>query len=174
MAGFTIIELMIVLVIMGVLIALAAPSFGQLWNNNRISSETNGIVADLALARSEVLKLGGSSLLTVCASTDGAKCSSTSDWSTGRLVFIESDPAGSVGVVDPYDVVTRKSGALDRVAATLSGFSTTGFVTYRASGAITSSTPGKIVVCKQGYVGREISVSVTGRTTVANTTGNCS
>ena len=174
MAGFTVIELMIALVILGVLIALAAPSFSQMWNNNRITSETNGIVADLASARSEVLKLGGASLLTVCASVDGATCSKTSDWSTGRLVVIESDPAGSVGVIDPYDVILRKSGALDRITATLSGVSTTGFVTYRATGAITSSTSGKIVVCKQGYVGREISISVTGRTAVANTTGNCS
>ena len=171
--GFTLIELMIVLVIMGVLITLAAPSFSQMWNNNRITAETNGIVADLASARSEALKLGGASLLTVCASTDSATCSKASDWSAGRLVVVESDPDGSIGVVDPKDIILRKSSALDRITATLSGVSTTGFVTYRATGAITSSTLGKIVVCKQGYIGREITISVTGRTALSNTTGNC-
>lgn len=174
MAGFTLIELMITLAILGVLIALAAPSFDQMWNNNRIAVETNGIVADLASARSEALKLGGASLLTVCASTDGAACSSTSDWSVGRLVVVES-ASGTVGVVESGkgDVILRKSSAADQITTTLSGVSTAGFVTFRATGAITSSTAGSIVVCKKGYVGRVISISVTGRTTLSNTTGNC-
>lgn len=171
--GFTLIELMIVMVIMGVLIALAAPSFDQMWNNNRITSETNGIVADLALARSEALKLGGASLLTVCASPDNATCSAVLDWTGGRLLIVESDPAGTIGVVDPKDSIIRKAGALNRVTATLSGLSTTGFVTYRSNGAITSATPGAITVCRTGYVGRVISISVTGRTSLSNTTGNC-
>lgn len=169
--GFTLIEMMVTIAIMAILLAIGIPSFQQLIINNRIVTNTNDLIADLAMARSEALKKGGSVVVTVCASTDGASCSGANDWSGGHLVFVD---AGSVGSVDSGDVVLRKMGAVEGLTVTASGFSTTGYLAYRSSGAVTSTQLGTFTVCKSGYLGRIVTVSPIGRSSVAQTTGNCS
>lgn len=170
-AGFTLIELMVVITILGVLLAVGIPSFQQLIVNNRIVTNTNDMVADFALARSEALKRGGSTVVTVCATTNGTSCSGTNNWSGGRLVFVD---AGTVGSVDTGDVVLRKAEAVDGMTVTANGFSTTGFLAYRSSGTVTSTQLGTFTVCKSGYLGRILTISPIGRSSLASTSGNCS
>ena len=169
--GFTLIEMMVTIAIMGILLAIGIPSFQQLIVNNRIVTNTNDMIADLAMARSEALKRGGNIVVTVCATTDGSSCSGANDWSGGRLVFVD---AGTVGSVDSGDVVLRKSGAISGMTVTASGFSTTGFLAYRSSGAVTSTQVGTFTVCHSGYLGRVVTVSPIGRSSLAPTSGNCS
>jgi type IV fimbrial biogenesis protein FimT len=54
--GFTIIELMTTLVILGILIAVAIPSFNDLVVGTRIKGAASDIYASLTLARSEAIK----------------------------------------------------------------------------------------------------------------------
>lgn len=169
-SGFTLIEMMVTIAIMGILLAIALPSFQELIVNSRIVTSTNDIIADLAMARSEALKRGGSIVVTVCATTNGSSCSGTNDWSGGRLVFVD---AGTVGSVDSGDVVLRKTGATSGMAVTASGFSTAGFLAYRSSGAVTSTQLGTFTVCHSGYLGRIATVSPIGRVSLAPTSGNC-
>ncbi len=168
--GFTLIEMMVTIAILAILLAIGIPSFQQLIANNRIVTNTNDMIADLAMARSEALKRGGSIVVTVCATTDGSSCSGANDWSSGHLVFVD---AGTVGSVDAGDVVLRKAGAVDGITVTANGFSTNGYLTYRSSGAVTSTQLGTFTVCKSGYLGRVLAVSPIGRSSVAQTTGNC-
>jgi len=171
--GFTIIELMITVVVLGVLLSLALPSFQQLMNNNRIVSETNGLVSDLALARSEALKRGGTTLITVCARANDTSCTGTVDWGKGHLVFVESNATGTVGSVDTGETVIRSSAVSEGMTIVAAGFSTAGYVAYNSTGAITSTTPGTITICRSGYAGRIVSVTTTGRVSLANTSTNC-
>jgi len=175
LAGFTLIEMMVVIAILGVLLAIGIPSFQQLIVSNRIASNANEIIADLMMARSEALKRGGDVIVTVCATTDGNSCSGANDWSRGRLVFVDSTTVGVIGSVDAGEVVLRKAGASDGgVIVAAGGFSTVGFVTYRSSGSVTSLVPGAFTVCKSGYLGRVVSVSIIGRASLSQTAGNCS
>ncbi len=56
LAGFTLIEMMIVLAITGILAALATPSFKDMIAEQRVRSAASDIVGDLASARIEAIK----------------------------------------------------------------------------------------------------------------------
>ncbi|HUD43246.1 MAG TPA: GspH/FimT family pseudopilin [Dokdonella sp.] len=58
MRGFTLIEMITVMVILAVLAAIAFPSFQQLSINMTVSGTTNDLVAALNLARAEAVKRG--------------------------------------------------------------------------------------------------------------------
>ena len=55
-AGFTLIELMIVIAITAILTALAVPSFSVTLDNQRISGAAEAVLSDLRWARSEAIK----------------------------------------------------------------------------------------------------------------------
>jgi type IV fimbrial biogenesis protein FimT len=63
-AGFTLVELMVVIMIVAVLLALGTPSYRYVTNANRVSSEVNALLGDLQFARSEAIKEGAT--VTVC------------------------------------------------------------------------------------------------------------
>ena len=104
-AGFTLVELMVTIAVAAVLLVVAVPSFQSMLVNNRISAQTNDLVADLAIARSEAAKRGGR--VTVCASDDGATCGGS--WANGRIVFTD---ATTMGIIDGTDVVLKVSSAV--------------------------------------------------------------
>jgi type IV fimbrial biogenesis protein FimT len=78
--GFTLAELVTVVVIVGVLAALAAPSFAELIRSQRIKSTANDLMAALTFARSEAVKRNAD--VTVAAIT----VSGTASWNNGWTV----------------------------------------------------------------------------------------
>jgi len=85
--GFTIIELMLTLAVLGVVLAIAVPSFGNMTTNNRMASELNEFVASLHFARSEAVKRGLD--VRLCTSTDGVNCNPANDWTQGWIVRVD-------------------------------------------------------------------------------------
>lgn len=57
-AGFTMIELMITVAILGIVMGLAAPSFTRMIEDHRVATQTNKLLAALARTRSEAIRLG--------------------------------------------------------------------------------------------------------------------
>src|SRR5271154_4492007 len=93
-SGFTLLELMTTLTVAGILLAIGVPSFRYVTWSNRASSEINGLLGDLQLARGEAIREGQT--VTVCASTDGASCSNSNSWQTGWIVFSDAIPIGTI------------------------------------------------------------------------------
>lgn len=70
--GFSLVELMITIAVLAVIIAISAPSFTGVFNNNRLTARANELVASLQSARSEALRRNAPVI--VCRSEDGAAC----------------------------------------------------------------------------------------------------
>lgn len=162
--------MMMTIAIAVILLMLAVPSFQQLINNNRITTQTNNLISDLAMARSEAIKRGVR--LTVCKTNSTTNCVSGAAWSEGRLVFIDGSTAGTV---DGTDIILRYSEALTGglTLAPQVAF-TSPYVQYTATGTATPATgTGTLRLCKSGYKGRDIAISTTGRVTSQETASAC-
>lgn len=53
--GFTLIELMVTLIVVAIVVAIAAPGFGQMIQENRAATQANNVLASIQLARSEAI-----------------------------------------------------------------------------------------------------------------------
>ena len=91
MRGFSLVELMIALVIMGILLAMAAPSY-QIWiSNTRIRTTAESIQNGLQMARAEAVRRNDRIRFQLMSSTDSTCVLSTT--ATNWVVSYD-DPAG--------------------------------------------------------------------------------
>jgi type IV fimbrial biogenesis protein FimT len=106
--GFTLIELMTAIVVLGVLLGIGVPSFTSAMRNNQIAAQSASLVQALNLARSESVKRGVR--VSVCAAASLAQandnCSTIGSWSNGWIAF--SDDFGTAGVIEASDVVIQR------------------------------------------------------------------
>ena len=155
--GFNLVELMITVVVAGILMGLAAPSFVSFVKNNRLSSQANELMADLAFARSEAVKRGAN--ITICRASDPfAACTgSAGPWSTGWIVI---DGAGQVlrlhEALDGQNTLTGTGTLADQTA-------------YTGTGLITLGAAQSFSLCddRLASYGRLIQISITGRAAIA-------
>jgi type IV fimbrial biogenesis protein FimT len=95
--GFTLLELMTAVTILGILLAIGVPSFTETIRSNRLSTTANELITALNTARGEASKRGIA--VTVCPANNAkTDCSGSTSWNTDLLVF--TDDIGTAGVVD--------------------------------------------------------------------------
>ncbi|MDE2369734.1 MAG: GspH/FimT family pseudopilin [Burkholderiales bacterium] len=85
-AGFTVIELMVVLAIAAVMLGLAAPGFQSLGRQSRSQAWASALVRDIQLARSTAIQTGAPVTLCAAATTSTCAANATS-WTNGWLVY---------------------------------------------------------------------------------------
>ena len=85
--GFTLIELMIGLLVLAILATVAIPSIQPVIRKNRLTTETNRLLTDLAFARSEAITRAVA--VTLCTSSNGTACDAALDWTHGRLIWAD-------------------------------------------------------------------------------------
>jgi type IV fimbrial biogenesis protein FimT len=107
--GFTLLDLMASIMVLGVLLGLAVPSFTEAIRNNRLIAETNEVVGGVNYARSEALKRA--STVSICARSTDTACgaSATTDWSLGWLIFVD---VNSNGVRNTGDTIIQSHPAI--------------------------------------------------------------
>ncbi len=87
-AGFTIVELMITIVVLGIALTFAVPNMQTFIMNNRLTSQLNLLSSNLALARNEAVKQNAPVI--VCATSDGETCADAgTTWQDGWMIFID-------------------------------------------------------------------------------------
>lgn len=94
--GYTLLELMITIAILGIVLALAVPSMIDFVRNQRLTSGVNDIV--LALNSARLGALTRQLPVSVCPSTDGTVCGGT--WTDGAIVFHDDNGNGTVDAGD--------------------------------------------------------------------------
>ncbi len=100
-SGFTLLEILFVLFIVGVLTAISAPRYLDYLTKTRLAGHAQFVLETLRLARIEALTR--EMPVSVCASTSGTSCTGT-PWEKGWLVFSDE---GLPGTIDGNDVVLR-------------------------------------------------------------------
>ena len=160
--GFTLVELMVVLVIVAVILMIAAPSFSTLIQRTKLKAYANEVVASVYLARSEAIKRNA--VMTLCTSTDGASCTGGSNWEQGWVVM------------DPNETVIKYQQPLQSGVILfepfISGFNT---MAFQPSGVV--SDPAVLKLCQQGAASgveeKIVTVSMTGRPRIETKTDGC-
>ena len=163
--GFTLVELLVVLVLLAVLFTLAAPNFLTFRRNAELTSAANSFVASLSTARAEAMKR---QLRAFVVPTTG------NDWATGWRVFVDVDsnvtassvvPSGSdIIVVEQAALPTGVSG-ISVVSSTL-GDGTTAYVMFNGSGFMTKvdkTFADMSIELSNGIEGRRVIVNPNGR-----------
>lgn len=119
-AGFTTIELMVVVSIVSILAALVAPSFAPLIEGWRVRESAEQIQSTLAFARSEAIKRGGRvAIQKIPNNTNGcATALETRDWDCGWIVCHD---ANGNGVCNATDTVLQRVESAGKVHVNRTG-----------------------------------------------------
>jgi type IV fimbrial biogenesis protein FimT len=175
--GFTLIELMFTIVVLGVLLGIGIPNFRDFLRSSRISGATNDIVTDLSAARSEAVKRRVP--VTLCKSRDGATCEEDNDPFDRWIIFVDdADPAAvsandGNGAVNGGEQVLRRREVASSITVKVNANARR--IVYRPSGFpdnAAANTVSQFVLCDQrgnnisvGGVSaaRAVTISTTGR-----------
>jgi type IV fimbrial biogenesis protein FimT len=165
-SGFTVIELLIVVGIIAVMFAIAAPSLRTMFLRNQMRTVTSDLLSDIAVARSEASKL--SQRVVICASNDQITCTAATNWTAGWIAFVDANNNGQRNPAGSTEPLIRIRDASPSAVSITSGGVTA--LSFRAIGVV--NTASTFVICPAaagtGVTGRNISMNALGRVQTTN------
>lgn len=160
--GFTLVELMVTLAVVGILAAVAVPAMTSLIAGNRLAGASSELTSSLQLARSEAIRRNAQ--VTICASSNGTTCSASTDWS--RWIVTGPDNAAAAGAANEV-IVAHAAPASLQVSGPSAG------IVFRPSGLIRAGAT--LSVCTPTASldenRRDINVMISGNISTTRTEG---
>jgi len=105
--GLSLVELLVVSLISGLLVALAAPSFSAQVHAQRGSALASDLFASLQLTR--IAAITRNDRVVMCKSADGSACSAAGGWQQGWIVFHDRN---NNAALDPGETVIERQQGL--------------------------------------------------------------
>ena len=174
-AGFSLLEMLVALAVLGVLLTVAAPSFRSMWSSVRMSAVTNDFLAALHLTRSSAIRLNRS--VVMCVSGDAQSCDQNADWHAGWMVFVDLNNNGRRDGEDEQVLLTQSG--VDSGIAITGNSAVNRFISWRSDGRMRRGTGrgvpqmGTVTFCPEYGQGRQIVVNIGGRMRVQTVSGGC-
>ena len=170
--GFTLIDLLVTVAIASIVLTLGVPAFQTIIHNNRMVTETNGLVSALNLARSEAIKRGVR--VTVCKvrnqNLNNCTRNASINWENGWLVFADLNSNGRYNGGEP---IIQGYEALTGGNTLRTGNSYKNFVSYLPSGRVNNSDTFRLCDDRGTSKGRSIVINAVGRVRVQEGTSQC-
>ena len=149
--GFTLYELMITLLIVGVVLSFGVPNLAEFTANSRITSTSNDLHAAFQLARSESAR--AKTNITICGSADPLAADSDCDgsWEQGYIMFVDTN--GDLARAGVEETILRAhSTAAEGVTLAIANDAT--FFSYASSGMGRGNVNGntalsQVIICDQ-------------------------
>lgn len=160
--GYSLVEPMTALAVLGVLSAIAVPSFARLLAETRVRDASSDLFAAVIQTRSEALKRHGRAVL--CKSADLNRCIDDIRWDSGWIVFNDENESGQRDA----DEALLRTGEARGGRVTISGDGSVGnYVSYVGSGRTQQLNTGAwqagtLTVCSEG-IARQIIINRVGR-----------
>ena len=130
-SGFTMIELMVVVIVLAVLLTVAVPSFEAVMNGNRLAGASNELMASLQTARMEAVKRNARVVLCLSANANDAAPTCANTNVDGWIVFADANTNGAFNTAT--DTLLRTSTVSPNVQV-LSSSTPNGVVAFRSDG----------------------------------------
>jgi type IV fimbrial biogenesis protein FimT len=105
--GFTLVEILVVVVILAVLMSVAVPLLSDAVKSMRLTSAVNHVFSSLILTRSEAIKR--TSRAAMCKSDTGSSCATAGGWEQGWIVFHD---ANGNGLLDAEESIIHRQSPL--------------------------------------------------------------
>lgn len=157
-AGQSLAESMIVVAILGILGAMAAPSLSEMLQARRAQSFASAFHAELNLARNSAIVRGYRTV--VCRTDDGERCVFSGSWTRGFMSFVDADGDGDRS---PSEPVLRTTTRADFHALRLRLSEGRRAIAFRPDGRGGGTNLTALVCDASGTPRRSVVISVAGR-----------
>ena len=162
-SGFTLVELLVVVVVVGISFSLAVPSFQGMMARNRLATQANDMLLAITLARSEASRVGGTVSVQAAAPVTG------DEWGEGWCV-VEGNPGDCTGtVIRQFPALSGISilKSVDDDANAGNWDTPRTSISFNGLGGLSTDNEIRVMdLCHEGQDGRRFQIALIGRTKI--------